>query len=79
MHWDLLSNSVQVLRPGNQAEVFKFEFEINEGYVAELAHFIECVQNGARPRFTLEDAILTLRIALAARAAAEEKKLVRFE
>jgi predicted dehydrogenase len=79
VHWDLLSNSVQVLRPGKEAEVIKFEFEINEGYVAELAHFMECVRNGTRPRFTLEDAILTLRIALAARAAAEEEKWVRFE
>lgn len=79
VHWDLLSNSVQVLRPGKEAEVFKFEFEINEGYVAELAHFIECVRNGTRPRFTLEDAILTLRIALAARASAEEKKWVCFD
>ena len=79
VHWDLLSNSVQILRPGRVAEVFKFEFEINEGYVAELRHFIECVQNGTCPRFTLEDAILTLRIALAARVSTEEKKWVRFE
>lgn len=79
VHWNLLSNSVQVLRPGDEVEVFKFEFEINEGYVAELAHFMECARNGTRPRFSLEDAILTLRIALAARAAAEEKKWVYFE
>lgn len=79
VHWDLLSNSVQVVRPGKEMEVFKFEFEINEGYVAELRHFIECVRNRTRPRFTLEDAILTLRIALAARAAAKEKNWVRFE
>jgi predicted dehydrogenase len=80
VHWDLLSNSVQVLRPGieKEAEVFKFEFEINQGYVAELAHFMECARHGTRPRFTLEDAILTLRIALAARASAEEKKWVCF-
>ena len=76
VQWDLMGNSVQVIRPGKEAEVTKFDFEINAGYVAELAQFIECARTGARPRFTLEDAILTLRIALAARASAEEKKWV---
>ena len=66
VHWDLLSNSVQVLRPGKKAEVFKFEFEINEGYVAELAHFISA-REGYSSAVYAEDAILTLRIALASR------------
>lgn len=79
VQWDLLSNAVQILRPGKEAEIVKFDFEINNGYVAELAHFMECVRTGARPRFSLEDAVLTLRIALAARASAEEKKWVSFE
>jgi len=78
VQWDLLSNSVQIQRPGKEAEIVKFNYEINDAYVAELAHFMECVQTGARPRFTLQDAILTLRIALAARAAAEDRKWVFF-
>jgi predicted dehydrogenase len=79
VQWDLLGNSVQIVRPGKEAEITKFDFEINAGYVAELSHFIECARTGARPRFTLEDAILTLRIALAARASAEERKWVFLE
>jgi len=79
VQWDLLGKSVQILRPGQDAEIIKFEFEINDGYVAELAHFMECVRTGARPRFTLEEAILTLRVALAARASAEGKKWVFLE
>ncbi|MFZ0419972.1 MAG: Gfo/Idh/MocA family oxidoreductase [Candidatus Sulfotelmatobacter sp.] len=79
VQWDLLSNSVQIQRPGKEAEIVKFNYEINDAYVAELAHFMECVRTGARPRFTLQDAILTLRIALAARAAAEDRKWVWFE
>lgn len=79
VQWDLLGNSVQIVRPGQDAQVIKFDFEINAGYVAELAHFMECARSGTRPRFTLEDAILTLRIALAARVSAEEKKWVFFE
>jgi predicted dehydrogenase len=74
--WDLLGKSVQIVRPGKETETINFDFEINAGYVAELSHFMECARTGARPRFTLEDAILTLRIALAARASAEERKWV---
>jgi predicted dehydrogenase len=76
LQWDLLNNSVQIVRPGAQAETTKFKVQINDAYVAELAHFLECVRTGARPRFTLEDAILTLRVTLAARASAEERKWV---
>jgi predicted dehydrogenase len=76
LQWDLLKNAVEIIRPGAQPETMKFDWEINQMYVAELAHFIECVQAGARPRFTLEEAILTLRVSLAARASAEERKWV---
>jgi predicted dehydrogenase len=76
LQWDLLNSSVQIVRPGVPAETTKFEVQINDAYVAEFAHFLECVRTGARPRFTLEDAILTLRVTLAARASAEERKWV---
>ena len=76
LQWELLSNKVQILRPGKDAEIFVFKTEINDMYVAELAHFIECARSGVPPRFSLDDAILTLRIALAARSAAVEKKWV---
>ncbi len=44
-------------------------------YVAGLPHFLECVENGTRPRFGLDDAILTLRIALAARKGPAEERI----
>ena len=71
--WDIKSNVVQVVRPGGQVDVVNFDCELNGMYVAELSHFLECVENGTRPRFGLDDAILTLRIALAARRSAEER------
>ena len=76
LHGDLISNSVQVERPGLEAETTKFAWEINDAYVAELAHFLECARAGASARVTLDDAILTLRVTLSARAAAEERKWV---
>jgi predicted dehydrogenase len=79
VQWDLLGNSVQIIRPGKDADVIKFDFEINAGYVAELAHFMECARAGVPPRFTLDDAILTLRVVLAARDSAEGRKWVSVE
>jgi predicted dehydrogenase len=76
LHWDLMSNSVQVLRPGAEPEITTFDWQINQAYIDEVAHFLDCVRQGTRPRFTLEDAILTLRVTLAARHSAEEKKWV---
>jgi predicted dehydrogenase len=76
VHWDFTSNAVQIVRAGRQAETVKFDCGVNEMYVAELDHFLQCVENGTRPRFGLENAILTLRIALAARSSAEERTWV---
>jgi len=59
----LLSNSVQNPAAWQRGRKSLVQLRINDAYVAELAHFMECVQTGARPRFTLQDAILTLRIA----------------
>jgi predicted dehydrogenase len=76
LEWDFLKNSIEIVRPGTPAETMKFDFEINQMYVTELEHFLECVRTGSPPRFTLDEAILTLRVALAARACAEERKWV---
>jgi predicted dehydrogenase len=76
LQWDLQNSSVQIIRPGLEAETIKFEVQINDAYVAELEHFLECVRRNARPKFTLEDAILTLRIALAARSSTEKREWV---
>jgi predicted dehydrogenase len=74
--WDFTGNAVQIVRPGGQVETQKFDCEANGMYVSELAYFLECVETGARPRFGLDDAILTLRVALAARRSAEERTWV---
>lgn len=78
LQWDLTSNSVQIVRPGVEVETTKFDWQVNDAYVAEIAHFLECARTGATPKFTLESAILTLRVVLAAREAAEQRKWVSF-
>jgi len=74
LQWDFTSNTVQVHRHGEEVQTIRLDCEVNHMYVAELRHFMDCVENGGRPKVTLPDAILTLRIALAARAAAEERR-----
>lgn len=76
LHWDFMSNAVQIARVGGQVETVKFDCEVNAMYLAELGHFLECIETGTNPRFGLEDAIVTLRIALAARTSAEERTWV---
>jgi predicted dehydrogenase len=73
LHWDFASNAVQIVRPGAEVETQKFDCEVNQMYLSELDHFLKCAEAGEPPKFGLEDAILTLRIALAARKSAEEK------
>jgi predicted dehydrogenase len=63
--------SVRVLRPGKEAESFRYEFDDNEMYVAELKEFLDCVETGQSPLVTAEQAALVLHWALAARLAAE--------
>jgi predicted dehydrogenase len=76
VHWDFTSNSVRIICAGGQVDELKFNCEANGMYLAELEHFLESIENGTRPRFSLEDAILTLRVALAARKSAEERTWV---
>jgi predicted dehydrogenase len=74
LQWDFTSNAVQIQCCGEAAQTIQFTCEVNEMYVAELRHFMDCVESGERPKVSLQDAMLTLQIALAARTAAEERR-----
>lgn len=79
LHWDFTANTVQIIRPGSEVETLAFHCEVNDMYMAVLAQFLECIETGMPSRYGLADAILTLRIALAARRAAEEKTWVSLD
>jgi predicted dehydrogenase len=74
LQWDFNANAVQVRRCGEEAQTIQFDCAVNEMYLAELRHFIDCIETGNKPLVSLEDAILTLRIALAARTSSEERR-----
>lgn len=74
LQWDFTTNAIQIQRCGAEVQTVQFDCAVNDMYMAEMRHFLDCVENGERPRVTLQDAILTLRIALAARESAEERR-----
>jgi predicted dehydrogenase len=76
LHWDFNANAVQIQKCGEEVQTVQFDCAVNDMYLAEMRHFMDCVESGRNPRVTLRDAILTLRIALAARAAAEERRWI---
>jgi predicted dehydrogenase len=79
LRWELLSNVIQVIKPGVQTETIKFDWQINDAYVAELKCFLEGARTGASSASSLEDSILTLRVVLAARESAEQKRWVSLD
>jgi predicted dehydrogenase len=79
IEWDHRQNEVRVLRPESPAEVIKYDFEMNQMYVAEIEEFFSCVHNRMTANRTLIEAELTLQVALGALASATERKWVNFE
>lgn len=74
IQWDFTSNAVEVRRPAEEVQTIRFDCDVNHMYLAEMQHFLDCVENRETPKITLRDAILTLRVALAARESAEGRR-----
>lgn len=79
LQWDFNSNKVHVQGCGEEPQEICFDCDVNQMYLRELLHFIECIERGTRPAVNLDDGIRTLRIALAARAASEERRWISFD
>ena len=63
--------SVRLLRPAKRPEDFRYDFDDNEMYVAELKQFLSCIETGQSPLVDAEHSAKVLHWALVARAAAE--------
>src|SRR5690606_10777305 len=50
-------------------------FERNTMFLAEMRHFLDCVEEKVEPRVTLTDGVRALQIALAAKRAAESRTI----
>jgi len=77
--WDFKANSVRIEPAQGEAQIIPFDCDTNYMYLREMEHFLDCVEQRSTPHCTLEDAIRTLRIALAARSASEERQWVRLD
>lgn len=63
--WDLPQGQTMLLRPGRQPEVVR-DFrgaDLNQMYLDELRHFLECLDGNARPSQNADDAAALVKIA----------------
>lgn len=77
--WDGLSDAVRLYSASTGAWTDlgpSTPVDRNEMYLAELRHFLDCVRGLATPVVDGEDGLRTLRVALAARRASGERRMV---
>ena len=53
------------------------DFQRNSMFLAQIRHFVDCVEGGESPRVSLEDGSQSLRMALACRLSMKEARVVR--
>ena len=77
--WDFNSKQVRWFNAGNgQWSVFPQPsgWELNQMYLDEMKHFVECVRGGSPAMLPIQEAISVMQIVFAAKASAREGKLV---
>lgn len=60
-------------------DIIYVDFQRNDMFIKELKDFIDCVQNKSVPEINLEQGIISLRMALAAKRSSYEKKVINME
>jgi len=79
LEWEHAQNQVRIICPEKETEIIKYDGESNQMYVAEVEEFFSGVQRRATENVSLNEAELTLQVALAALISSAEKKWVSFE
>ena len=76
--WDYPSHRVNVHVPGAEPETIVVpDGDSNEMYLAEMRHFVRCIEGRESPLVDGEDALSTLRLVEAAKRSAAEGRWVR--
>jgi predicted dehydrogenase len=67
--WDGIARRVTLERgPGSEAQLFDFtRGDRNDAYLAELEHFLACVEEGVKPAIAVKDGLRVLEVVEAAR------------
>jgi predicted dehydrogenase len=78
IRWDRPLNQVSVFDPGSKRwEVYPFSCQLNDMYVDEARHFLECIRGAAAPACDGWDGLKTLQLCLAALRSSRERQWVR--
>lgn len=78
LQWRRFENEVRVFDPrASRWEVYPFTCQLNDMYVEEARHFVECVRGNTTPRCDGWDGLKTMRVIEAARRASAERRWVR--
>jgi len=68
--WDYVAHQVQIYRAETKSwDTLSYSEDGNDMYLAEVRHFLECVDQGAQPLVDIKQASLVLKVALAAKSA----------
>lgn len=79
LHWNGLTGVVEQFEAGAKEwdELFRFQHQCDDSYLAEWQHFLSCVSEEKTPLITGEDGLKVLKIIEAARQASESGSLVQ--
>lgn len=77
--WNWMTGRMELTYPDRTPATLDFFADTNLMYLAEVEHFLMCIQNRTTPIVGLADAKAVLRVALAARTSALEKQWVSLE
>jgi predicted dehydrogenase len=78
IQWRRFENEVRVFDPkANRWDVSPFSCQLNDMYVEEARHFLECVRGNAIPKCDGWDGLKTMKVIEAARRASAERRWVR--
>ena len=78
IQWRRFENEIRVFDPkANRWEIYPFGGQLNDMYVEEARHFLECIKGETTPRCDGWDGLKTMRVIDAARRAAAERRWVR--
>ncbi len=77
LDWDFYANRVTLYRADSKAtDVWEFDTDRNEMFLAEARHFLECVEGRATPPVDGADGLETLKVLLAVRRSSQTGRVV---
>ena len=80
IEWDGISHALRIFRAesGCWSELFSDAgLNFNEVYIAEIRHFLECIEKDREPAINGDDAFRTLNLALAIKSSHQEQRRIQ--